>query len=57
MLAVEGGRGVCGGGLQGIGPGIYRYFLLLSTLVGLNLPHLPSARSKGGGGCVCGGHK
>ena len=39
-----------GSGLQRIRPGIYRYFLLLSTLVGLNLPHLPSERSNGGGG-------
>ena len=39
------GGGGGGGGLQRIRPGIYRYFPLLSTLVGLDLPHLPSERS------------
>jgi hypothetical protein len=47
MCIEVGGRG--GGGLQRVRPGIYRYFLLLSTLVGLNLPHLPSETSHGGG--------
>jgi hypothetical protein len=52
-VCIEVGSGVGGesggGGLQRIRPGIYRYFLLLSTWVGSNLPQLPSERSNGVG--------